>query len=132
MYSTESEVAGAGANRQQRTTERSLRPRSAGTAKSSSERSRSLPRHYQQVRMTAATSSSIFSSNVDLSAATYDYRKNSLFVTKAVALICSEAMVSVATQVLESMLNYVKKSSQYDVQVSYKNWLCKRYVLYAK
>ena len=38
------------------------------------ERSRSLPRHYQQSRLSSST--------LDLSEASYDYRKSVLYVTK--------------------------------------------------
>ncbi len=47
------------------------------------------------------------SSTVDLSAATYDYRKDTLYATKGVAVVCGEALVHAATAVLTAMHQYV-------------------------
>jgi hypothetical protein len=104
MYSTEAEggTLKRGADR--------LRPRSAAQAKVTSERSRSLPRHYQQSRLSSA------SSNLDLSAATYDYRNDTLYATKGVALMVSEPLVHAATKVLMAMHKYIGKSD-FDLQV---------------
>eukprot|EP00095_Tigriopus_kingsejongensis_P007193 maker-scaffold192_size271026-snap-gene-0.15 protein:Tk07193 transcript:maker-scaffold192_size271026-snap-gene-0.15-mRNA-1 annotation:"denn domain-containing protein 5b" len=98
MYSTEAE--GGTLKRTDR-----MRPRSA---KAPSERSRSLPRHYQQSRLSTST--------LDLSSATYDYRKNTLHVTKAIALMCAEPLVEIAHQILVSMQKYICKSD-FNIQV---------------
>ena len=74
MYSTESECGTL------KRTDR-LRPRTSQANKMTSERSRSLPRHYQQARLSTST--------LDLSSATYDYRVDTLYVMKGVALILS-------------------------------------------
>ncbi len=95
MYSTEAAEGGT-LKRADR-----LRPRSAAQAKVTSERSRSLPRHYQQSRLTSA------SSNLDLSAATYDYRNDTLYATKGVAVLLSEPLAHAATAVLTAMHKYV-------------------------
>ena len=50
------------------------------------------------------------SSTVDLSSATYDYRKDTLYATKGVALLCGEPLVNSATQVLLAMHSYIGKS----------------------
>lgn len=98
MYSTEAE--GGTLKRTDR-----VRPRSA---RAPSERSRSLPRHYQQSRLSTST--------LDLSSATYDYRKNTLYVTKAIAVLCAEPLVNIAQQILTSMQKYIQKSD-FDIQV---------------
>ena len=104
MYSTESECGTL------KRTDR-LRPRTATASsgnKMTSERSRSLPRHYQQARLSTST--------LDLSSATYDYRVDTLYVMKGVALICTEPLVSLTGQILKGMHKYIGKSD-YDIQV---------------
>ena len=81
------------------------RPRSA---RLNTERSRSLPRHYQQARLSSST--------LDLSSATYDYDKDTLYVSKSVSLILSEPLVSTAGHILVTMHKYVNKSD-FDIQV---------------
>ena len=103
MYSTDCE--GGTLKRADR-----LRPAQQQHAKITSERSRSLPRHYQQSRLTSA------SSNLDLSSATYDHRNDTLYATKAVAVILSEPFVHSASQVLAALHKYACKSD-YDLQV---------------
>ena len=102
MYSTDCE--GGTLKRADR-----LRPAQQQHAKITSERSRSLPRHYQQSRLTSA------SSNLDLSSATYDHRNDTLYATKAVAVILSEPFVHSASQVLAAMHKYACKGD-YDMQ----------------
>lgn len=74
-----------------------------------SERSRSLPRHYQQSKLSTST--------LDLSSASYDYRKDTLYVTKGISVICSQPLVHVASQILLAMNNYVGRSN-FDIQVN--------------
>ena len=104
MYSNEVEttttLSTSTSNR--RTTDR---PRSARVA---SERSRSLPRHYNQRFRSSST--------VDLSSASYDCNKDTLYVTKSIALICSRPLVYITNQVLNSMYKYINKSD-YDLSV---------------
>ncbi len=47
---------------------------------------------------------------MDLSSATYDYRKDTLYATKGLALLCGEPMVSAASQVLLAMHAYIGRS----------------------
>ncbi len=56
------------------------------------------------------------SSTVDLSCATYDYRKDTLYATKGVALLCGEPMVHAAWQVLTAMHAYICRTD-FDLQV---------------
>ena len=72
------------------------------------ERSRSLPRHYQQSRLSSST--------LDLSEASYDYRKSVLYVTKAIALILNQPLVFAAEKVLTTMQKYVSKND-YDLSI---------------
>ena len=89
------------------------RPRSARV---SSERSRSLPRHYTgQYRLSSST--------LDLSSAYYDYQKDILYVTKSVAFVLSEPLVSTAEHILLAIHKYINKSD-FDIQV------CKLFVLF--
>lgn len=82
------------------------RPRSARV---SSERSRSLPRHSTgQYRLSGST--------LDLSSAYYDYQKDILYVTKSVALVLSEPLVSTAEHILMAIYKYINKSD-FDAQV---------------
>ena len=82
------------------------RPRSARV---STERSRSLPRHNTgQFRLSSST--------LDLSSAYYDYQKDVLYVTKSVALVLSEPLVSSAEHVLMAIYKYINKSD-FDVPV---------------
>ena len=82
------------------------RPRSARV---SNERSRSLPRHYTgQYRLSSST--------LDLSSAYYDHQKDVLYVTKSVALVLSEPIVSTAEHILFAIHKYINKSD-FDVQV---------------
>ena len=82
------------------------RPRSARV---SSERSRSLPRHYTgQYRLSSST--------LDLSSAYYDYQKDILYVTKSVAFVLSEPLVSTAKHILLAIHKYINKSD-FDIQV---------------
>lgn len=77
----------------------------------SSERSRSLPRHYQHTRL--STGSTIDLSPLPPSSSSsyyYDCSKDTLYVTKAVALILNEALISVAEKILVSMHKYINKS----------------------
>ena len=85
----------------------SRRPRSARV---SSERSRSLPRHY------SGQLSRFSNSTLDLSSACYDYQKDILYVTKSVGLVLSEPLVTSAEHVLMAMHKYINKSD-FDVQV---------------
>jgi hypothetical protein len=105
MFTTEVEVAGGGGASSIRRTPRNERPRSANKP---SERSRSLPRHYQQSRLSNST--------LDLSEASYDYRKSVLYVTKSIAVILSEPLVFAAEKVLTTMQKYVCKND-YDLSV---------------
>ena len=73
-----------------------------------SERSRSLPRHYQQSKLSTST--------LDLSSATYDYRKDTLYVTKAVAVVLAEKLVRTASKVLLAMHKYISRAD-FDIQV---------------
>ena len=107
MYSTDCE--GGALKRADR-----LRPAQQQHSRVTSERSRSLPRHYQQSRLTSA------SSNLDLSAATYDYRNDTLYATKAVAVILSEPFVHSASQALAALHKYTCKSD-YELQVRLKS-----------
>ena len=100
MYSTEAEGG---------TLKRTDHLRPPRSAKVTSERSRSLPRHYQQSRLSA--------SSLDLSSATYDYRKDSLYVTKAIAFLVEEPLVHVSSDVLLAMQNYICQND-FDVQAS--------------
>lgn len=105
MYTIEVEsVGGASSIRRARNEQR---PRSAKTG-GTTERSRSLPRHYQQSRLSNST--------LDLSEASYDYRKSVLYVTKAIALILNEPLVFAAEKVLTTMQKYVKKND-YDLNI---------------
>ncbi len=73
---------------------------------------RSLPRHYHHQQGLTRLSSS----TLDLSSASYDYRKDTLYASKAVALVCSEPLVDAATKVLKSLYRYSAKSD-FDLQV---------------
>ena len=84
----------------------SRRPRSARV---SNERSRSLPRHY-------TGKYKLSSSTLDLSSAYYDYQKDTLYVTKSVAMVLSEPIVSAAESILMAIHKYINKSD-FDVQV---------------
>lgn len=106
MYTTEVEVVGGASSIRRNSRMQDKRPRSA--QKPSNERSRSLPRHYQQSRLSSST--------LDLSDASYDYRKSVLYVTKAIALVLSEPLVFAAEKVLTSMQKYICKND-YDLQV---------------
>ncbi len=111
MYTAESEVTKGSVNsssikRRSNNDKFSERPRSAN--KSSNERSRSLPRHYQQARLSSST--------LDLSEATYDYRNSVLYVTKAIAILVAEPLVAAASRVLTTMQKYVCKTD-YDLNV---------------
>ena len=82
------------------------RPRSARV---SNERSRSLPRHYTgKYRLSSST--------LDLSSAFYDHEKDVLFVTKSIALVLSEPLVSTAENILFAIHKYINKSD-FDQQV---------------
>ena len=82
------------------------RPRSARV---SNERSRSLPRHSTgQYRLSSST--------LDLSSAYYDYQKDILYVTKSIAMVLSEPMVSTAENILLAIYKYINKSD-FDIQV---------------
>ena len=84
------------------------RPRSARV---SNERSRSLPRHYTgQYRLSSST--------LDLSSAYYDHQKDILYVTKSVAMVLKEPMVSTAENILLAIHKYINKSD-FDIQVLY-------------
>ncbi len=110
MYTTEVEVVG-GASSIRRTRNEHSRPRSAnksGSGADRNERSRSLPRHYQQSRLSSST--------LDLSDASYDFRKSVLYVTKAIALILNEPLVYAAEKVLSTMQKYVCKHD-FDINV---------------
>ena len=118
MYSTETEGNGGGnggasgssqGSGTLRRSDRLLRPRSSGSSRTSSERSRSLPRHYQQSRL-------LSTSTLDLSGANYDYTRDTLYATKAVALVCAEPLVQAATTVLSAMHKYIGKSD-FDLKV---------------
>ena len=93
------------------------RPRSARV---SNERSRSLPRHYTgQYRLSSST--------LDLSSAYYDHQKDVLYVTKSVALVLSEPIVSTAEHILFAIHKYINKSD-FDVQVITVFCLCINYI----
>ena len=93
------------------------RPRSARV---SNERSRSLPRHYTgQYRLSSST--------LDLSSAYYDHQKDVLYVTKSVALVLSEPIVSTAEHILFAIHKYINKSD-FDVQVITVFCLCIDYI----
>ena len=82
------------------------RPRSA---RISNERSRSFPRHYTgQYRLSSST--------LDLSSAYYDHQKDILYVTKSVAMVLSEPIVSTAENILLAIHKYINKSD-FDIQV---------------
>jgi hypothetical protein len=51
-----------------------------------------------------------------LSCASYDYRRDTLYATKSIALILSDSLVSMATQVSLAIHKYINKSD-FDVQV---------------
>ena len=57
-----------------------------------------------------------FSSTLDLSGASYDYRRDTLYATKSIAVILSDTLVTMASQVLVAMQKYINKSD-FDVQV---------------
>ena len=84
----------------------SRRPRSARV---SNERSRSLPRHY-------TGKYKLSSSTLDLSSAYYDHQKDTLYVTKSVAMVLSEPIVSTAENILMAIHKYINKSD-FDIQV---------------
>ena len=84
----------------------SRRPRSARV---SNERSRSLPRHY-------TGKYKLSSSTLDLSSAYYDHQKDTLYVTKSVAMVLSEPIVSTAENILMAIHKYINRSD-FDVQV---------------
>lgn len=111
MYSTESEGGTLRRSDRLRSRLSASSASSSGQNRSSNERSRSLPRHYQQSRL-------LSTSTLDLSSASYDYRQDTLYVTKGVAFICAEPIVQVAQQVLMTMYKYICKSD-YDIQVKY-------------
>ncbi|CAB4069969.1 DENND5 [Lepeophtheirus salmonis] len=101
MHSTE--MAGeSSCSNSRRTAER---PKSARVT---SERSRSLPRHYNQRFRSSST--------VDLSGAFYDSSKDNLYVTKSLAFISSQPLVSIAQQVLYSIYKYIN-TVDYDISV---------------
>jgi len=81
------------------------RPSSA--TRPASERSRSLPGHY---------TTRLSGSSLDLSEARYDFRKDSLYVTKSISVICSQPFVNTSTQVLHSIHKYINKHD-YDIHV---------------
>jgi hypothetical protein len=68
---------------------------------------RSLPRHY---------TTRLSGSNLDLSEAKYDYRKDTLYVSKSISIICSQPFVNTSTQVLHSIHKYVSRND-YDIHV---------------
>ena len=53
---------------------------------------------------------------MDLSEASYDYRKSVLYVTKAIALILNQPLVFAAEKVLTTMQKYVSKND-YDLSI---------------
>ena len=67
-----------------------------------------LTRCFFKARLSAST--------LDLSSATYDYRKDTLYTTKAIAFILTEPLVEIAGQILTSMQKYVCRDD-FDVQV---------------
>ena len=101
MYSTDSESGTVG------TIKKCDRIRPSSATRPNSERSRSLPRHY---------TTRLSGSSIDLSGAKYDYRKDTLYVTKSISIICSQPFVNTSSQVLQSILKYVSRPD-YDLQV---------------
>ena len=68
-----------------------------------------MPRHY-------TGKYKLSSSTLDLSSAYYDYQKDTLYVTKSVAMVLSEPIVSAAENILMAIHKYINKSD-FDIQV---------------
>merc|ERR1719320_484885 len=98
MYSTEAECG---------TIKKSDRIRPSSATRPNNVRSRSLPRHY---------TTRLSGSSLDLSGAKYDFRKDTLYVTKSLSIICSQPYVKTSSQVLHSIYKYIFRQD-YDIQV---------------
>jgi len=101
MYTTDAESGTVG------TIKKSGGIRPSSVTRPSSERSRSLPRHY---------TTRLSGSSLDLSEAKYDFRKDTLYVTKSLSIICSQPYVKTSSQVLHSIYKYICRPD-YDLQV---------------
>ena len=55
-------------------------------------------------------------SSIDLSGAKYDFRKDTLYVTKSISLICSQPFVNTSSLVLKSIYKFISRHD-YDLQV---------------
>jgi len=98
MYSTEAECG---------TLKKSDRIRPSSATRPNNVRSRSLPRHY---------STRLSGSSLDLSSAKYDFRKDTLYVTKSISIICSQPFVTTSTQVLNSICKFISRND-YDIHI---------------
>merc|ERR1719391_637572 len=100
MYSTEAECG---------TIKKSdrVRPSSGSASRPNNIRSRSLPRHYT-TRLSGST--------LDLSGAKYDFRKDTLYVTKSISIVSSYSFVNTSSQVLLSIQKFISRSD-YDIHV---------------
>merc|ERR1719312_1997656 len=98
MYSTEAECG---------TIKKSDRIRPSSATRPNNVRSRSLPRHYT-TRLSGST--------LDLSGAKYDFRKDTLYVTKSISIVSSYSFVNTSSQVLQSIHKFISRSD-YDIHV---------------
>merc|ERR1719312_1369730 len=98
MYSTEAECG---------TIKKSDRIRPSSATGPNNVRSRSLPRHYT-TRLSGST--------LDLSGAKYDFRKDTLYVTKSISIVSSYSFVNTSSQVLLSIQKFISRSD-YDIHV---------------
>merc|ERR1719312_312517 len=98
MYSTEAECG---------TIKKSDRIRPSSATRPNNVRSRSLPRHY---------TTRLSGSSLDLSSANYDFRKDTLYVTKSISIICSQPFVNTSTQVLNSICKFISRND-YDIHI---------------
>jgi len=98
MHTTETECG---------TIKKAERTRPSSVGRPNNTRSRSLPRHY---------TTRLSGSSLELSSSSYDYRKDTLYATKSIALICSRSLPHTANQVLHSIHRFINRSD-YDIHV---------------
>lgn len=101
MYTTDAESGTVG------TIKKTDRIRPSSATRPNNERSRSLPRHY---------TTRLSGSSLDLSGARYDFRKDTLYVSKSISIICSQPFVNTSSQVLHSIHKFINKHD-YDIHV---------------
>ena len=68
----------------------------------------SVYRHYQTRRLSGST--------LDLSGAKYDFRKDTLYVSKCISIISQHSFVNTSSQILHSILKFISRSD-YDIHI---------------